>query len=137
MQNLKTPVDKKGRKLDDLTKVQRFYSEFNSDSSSSSSPSSSDRDRNVFTFESKSFRRDNIAANPQKGIKTENGANNYSINVNTHNKYSMYESQDNDSIINHASPVLPMSPGLSSNQDLKDKALDLIYQKKIQELKSK
>ena len=56
MENLKTPLDKKGRKLGNLTKVQRFYSEFNSDRSSSSSSLSSDEDDKVFSFENKSFR---------------------------------------------------------------------------------
>merc|ERR1711872_597501 len=53
MENLKTPLDKKGRKLEKLTKVQRFYSEFNSDLSSSSSSSSSYVGENIFTFETK------------------------------------------------------------------------------------
>ena len=33
--------------------------------------------------------------------------------------------------------LLPMSPGLTKNQDLKDTAFALLYQKKIKELRSR
>ena len=137
MENLKTPVDKKGRRLDNLTKVQRFYSEFNSDSNSPSSSTSSEGDRNVFTFESKAFGHHNVAAKTQGRVKNHNLDISNSLNVNSFEQCSIKDSHNNGKIINNAPPQPPMSPGLSSNQDLKDKALDLIYQKKIQELKSK
>ena len=137
MENLKTPVDKKGRRLDNLTKVQRFYSEFNSDSNSPSSSTSSEGDRNVFTFESKATVHHNTAAKAQNRVKNQYLDTSNSLNVNTFEQPSIKDSHNNDKIISHAPPALPMSPGLSSNQDLKDKALDLIYQKKIKELKCK
>ena len=44
--------------------------------------------------------------------------------------------QEKKKYVESTNLVPPVSPGLSANQDLKDKALDIIYQKKIKELKS-
>ena len=124
MENLKTPLDKKGRKLGNLTKVQRFYSEFNSDRSSSSSSLSSDEDDKVFSFENKSFRN----------TKLQNKLSNQKhVNLGSDLYASEQEKKKN---VESTNLVPPVSPGLSANQDLKDKALDIIYQKKIRELKS-
>ena len=38
---------------------------------------------------------------------------------------------------NNITSRAPQSPGISANQNLKDQALDLIFQKKIKDLKSK
>ena len=126
MENLKNPLDKKGRKLENLTKVQRFYSEFNSDLSSSSSSLSPDEDRKAFSFENKRFRN----------TKLQNKLSNQKPAPNLFPDHSANE-QEKKKNVESTSLALPMSPGLSVNQDLKDKALDIIYQKKIKELKSK
>ena len=125
MENLKAPMNKKGRKLENLSKSQRFYSEFNSDPSSSSSSSSSDEDGKAFNFENKrtpnSKFYDKILTN---NTKSDNGSDNSLI---------VREKMNSET----TNIIPPVSPGLSANQDLKDKALDIIYQKKIKELKSK
>ena len=125
MENLKAPLNKKGRKLENLSKSQRFYSEFNSDQSSSSSSSSSDEDGGAFNFDIKRNQNSKFYDNNlNKHTKSEN-ASNHSLSV----REKMSSETTNI--------ILPVSPGLSANQDLKDKALDIIYQKKIKELKSK
>ena len=125
MENLKAPLDKKGRKLEALTKVQRFYSEFNSDISSSSSSLSSNSNENVFTFDNKRIQNSSVYDKlSHKAKETTIGSD-------------MSPKAVDKKKIAAADTLIPsLSPGLSSNQDLKDKALDIIYQKKIKELKS-
>lgn len=126
MENLKTPLDKKGRKLEKLTKVQRFYSEFNSDRSSSSSSSSLYVDDRIFTFETKEI--PNNKFNDKLSTKMKDANFSAKTSPKTIDKKKSSEA---------CTLIPPVSPGLSANQDLKDKALDIIYQKKIKELKSK
>ena len=126
MENLKTPLDKKGRKLEKLTKVQRFYSEFNSDLSSSSSSSSSYVGENIFTFETKEI--PNTKFNDKLSTEMKDANFSSKASPKTFDKKKSSEA---------CTLIPPVSPGLSANQDLKDKALDIIYQKKIKELKSK
>ena len=136
MERLQMPLNKKG-KLQNLTKIQKFYSEFNSESSSSSTSLSEDNDRGVFTFETKHLRH-NYDIKPPEPHTNKRQLPKKIINANpiTDNN-SLTSPKDADMVLNIPPPVAPMSPGLSRNQDLKDKALEIIYQKKIKELKCK
>ena len=137
MERLQMPLNKKG-KLQNLTKIQKFYSEFNSESSSSSTSPSEDNDRGVFTFETRRSRH-NYDIKPQEPHSNKRQLPSKIINANavTDNNLLSSPKEDADKVVNYAPPVAPMSPGLSRNQDLKDKALEIIYQKKIKELKCK
>ena len=137
MERLQMPLNKKG-KLQNLTKIQKFYSEFNSESSSSSTSLSEDNERGVFTFETKHLRH-NYDIKPPEPHTNKRQLPRKIINSNavTDNNSLASPKKDADMVANNPTPVAPMSPGLSRNQDLKDKALEIIYQKKIKELKCK
>ena len=131
MENLKLPVDKKGRITPNLTKSQKFYSEFHSGSSSSPNSVASDDTINgpqIFTFEKNSSRHKN--GMPPKKINNAN----ISVDV-TDGPQNVYN--DSNKRDRYNPPKSPVAPGISRNQDLKDKALDILFQKKIKELKSK
>ena len=119
---------KKGHKL---TKVQKFYSEFNSDLSDSQSFSSSD-DEKLFTFNSRDICYHAIT-HPRRH-KLFEIANGPEPNARKHNSTREFCSRLSQ---NNITPGAPQSPGISANQNLKDQALDLIFQKKIKDLKSK
>ena len=135
METLKIPVNKKGRILQNLTKVQRFYSEFDSDiSNSQSSSPSEDGNGRVFTFETKGSRYRSITKPSEPPRDKMQGVS----KTTTPNGDNHLDGEPNHGeVVNYATLVIPVSPGLSRNQDLKDKALDLIYQRKIKELKCK
>ena len=119
------------RKKHKLTKVQKFYSEFNSDLSTSQSCSSSD-DEKVFTFNNRDIRYHAIT-HPRKH-KLFEITNCHDNNARKHNSTKELCSRPSQ---NKVTSRAPQSPGISANQNLKDQALDLIFQKKIKDLKSK
>ena len=131
MDTLKVLSGQKITKRHKLTKVQKFYSEFNSDLSTSQSGSSSDEEK-VFRFNSRDIRYHAIT-HPRKHNLSEI-ANGIETNARKHNNTKEFCSRLSQ---NNITPRAPQSPGISANQNLKDHALDLIFQKKIKDLKSK
>ena len=135
MENLKLPVDKKGRITPKLTNSQKFYSEFNSVSSGSSNSVASDGSSNgphIFTFEKNSSRHRNGV------LPRKTNTANIAVDV-TDCPQNIHKDSGNKSV-RYNSPKSPVAPGISKtpgNQDLKDKALDILFQKKIKELNSK
>ena len=112
---------KKGRKT--KSKVQQFYSEFNSSTSSSAPPSRSsslssenDAEVRVFTFENIHSPR-----SPSREPTTASDAN----GATTPNPTSRAKSRSR-----------PTTPGVTKNQRIKDEALSIVYQNKIKDLRS-
>ena len=136
MDGLKISLDTKGRKMHNLTKVQRFYSEFNSDLSRSPSSSSSENGTNIFSFERKSSQYHDVNKTHERS-RHKHPEIKLVVDVDTVVQSHTNQLHKNDTIGNYVHFIPQKSPGLSSNQDFKDKALELIYQKKIKELKSK
>lgn len=117
MEVLKTAsTTSKHRKRNHKSKVKQFYSDFNSESSSSSS-SSEDEGPTVFTF--------NRATAPKLRPDPSVASSLRSLSPTFSSTYSFGSS---------SKPIL--SPGLSRNQDIKDVALDMVYQRKIKDLQS-
>jgi hypothetical protein len=130
MDSLKSRVTRKPKK----SRVQQFYSDFNSDAGSASSDSDNDNnnsnaggghvgDAAVFTFQT-APRAPVLRPDADDLDVTEelNGS-----------------SADSSLLLAAARAVHPppMSPGLTRNQDLKDTAFQIIFQKKIKDLKRK
>ena len=151
MDSLKTLSKKKKHK----SRVRQFYSDFNSSDSSSDNASPSPfweagegpaaASPDVFTFDTP---RRNVSAahrrsksvprapraqelKPVEVKSSENG----SVNGNDVEQEMSHATSLDDLALSPASMPL-VSPGLSRNQDMKDKALALIYQKKIKDLQS-
>ena len=111
---------KKGRKKQ--SKVQQFYSEYNSSTSSSAPPSRSsslssenDAEVRVFTFENIRSPR---SPTREPAASDANGAA-------TPNPTSRSKSRSR-----------PTTPGVTKNQRIKDEALSIVYQNKIKDLRS-
>ncbi len=150
------------RKRRHRSKVRQFYSDFNSESSDSPSDSESDiatsepaqarwgggqrrsrrgqrRNRNtqaqVFTFD----RRANDHSMPR--APRQNGAAEDYDNANLSPRSKSVGPRPMSPWGTHSKrrgPELenPLSPGVTNNQDLKDRAYELIYQNKIKDLRS-
>ncbi len=112
------------------SRVKQFYSDFNSDESSDDSKkSSSDEDTtSVFTF--------SRARAPKLRPESQGGAtaSHHDLQLESHFGGDGFSSPG--SYYSSYSSKLPLSPGLTKNQDMKDVALDLVYQRKIRDLKS-
>ncbi len=144
------------RKRRHRSRVRQFYSDFNSDSSSPTSDSDADhavtpdgggrarargrRNRNtdarVFTFE-----RTPDRSLPRAPRGYQNGHSPSDYNSLSPRSQSVGPTRPLSPWGTHSSrrgPELenPLSPGVTSNQDLKDRAYELIYQKKIKDLRS-
>ena len=120
-------VGKKGRKA--KSKVQQFYSEYNTSASSSSSPSRSsspssenDAEVRVFTFENIRSPR---SPNRDSAVAAAVDANNGLTTASTSNSTSRARSRSR-----------PTTPGVTKNQRIKDEALSIVYQNKIKGLRS-
>ena len=155
MDTLKTGLSKSGKRRKHKSRVRQFYSDFNS------SDSSNDDDRaspfwetgsaspDVFTFDHTPKRNSGAAAahRRSRSVPRAPRTNEAKLvpvplddnSLNGHNG----ESKEDESLSSSVSDLvlspgaMPLvSPGLSRNQDMKDKALALIYQKKIKDLRS-
>ncbi len=157
------PAGGRRRKRRHRSRVRQFYSDFNSDSSSSPSDSDSDhaiaasdgggrsrgregrsrgrRNRNtearVFTFEQQQQHKDRSLPRAPR----QNGHFHYvddgrspprslSAGPRPLSPWGAHSARRGPEL------GLPLSPGVTSNQDLKDRAYELIYQKKIKDLRS-
>ncbi len=140
MESLKSRIPRKSRKGQHRhhpqSRVQQFYDEFESSHSSHSESGSDDADGDKGTF----FGYRNRPRAPM--IRP------ISANRPLSSEYNQKpESTPSDDVTDPSSvtsskggfqfPESPISPGLSKNQDIKDSALNVIFQKRIKELKSK
>ena len=123
-------VGKKGRKA--KSKVQQFYSEYNTSASSSSSPSRSsspssenDAEVRVFTFENIRSPRN---PNRDSAVAAAGDANNGLTTATA--------SSTSNSTSRARSRSRPTTPGVTKNQRIKDEALSIVYQNKIKGLRS-
>ena len=129
-------VGKKGRKA--KSKIQQFYSEYNSSTSGSSPPSRSsspssenDAEVRVFTFENirspKSPNRDAaaVAAEVSEVAAAHDASNGLTPAATTPNSTWRARSRSR-----------PTTPGVTKNQRIKDEALSIVYQNKIKDLRS-
>ena len=96
------------------SRVKQFYSDFNSDSSTSSS--SEDEGPQVFTFQKR----------PRAPV----------LRPNTPDSPVQNWSSNTSSYSFGARSRAILSPGLSRNQDIKDAALDSVFKRRIDDLKS-
>ena len=130
-ETLKKRSRRKGKNY--KSRVKQFYSDFNSDESSDSKNSSSDDGgASVFTFnrarapklrpDPESLSQQDLGSLASSSPGYSYGAQGFGGQISP-GSYSSYSR-------------LPVSPGLSKNQDVKDVALDLVYQRKIRDLKS-
>ena len=141
MESLKSRIPRKSRKgqhrHNPQSRVQQFYDEFESSHSShSESGSDDDVDGDKGTF----FGYRNRPRAPMIRPISANRP----LSADFHQKP---ESTPSDDVTDPPSvtslkgtfhfPESPLSPGLSKNQDIKDSALNVIFQKRIKELKSK
>ena len=162
MDSLLAPTHGGRRKRRHRSRVRQFYSDFNSESSSSPSDSDSDhavasegnggsrhyrsregrsrgrRNRNtearVFTFEQQQQQDRSLPRAPK-----QNGHFHYNEELSPRSKsvgprplspWGAHSARRGPEL------QFPLSPGVTNNQDLKDRAYELIYQKKIKDLRS-
>ena len=132
MDSLKSRISKKGRKNKNgntPSRVQQFYEEFNSSQESNESSDDSDDKSTFFGYKNRPrapmIRP--LSANRPMAIDLP-----FESNATPSDESSVTSPKGTFQF-----PEPPMSPGLSKNQDIKDSALNVIYQKRIKELKSK
>jgi len=133
MDSLKSRIPKKGRKNRNgstPSRVRQFYDEFNSSQESNSSNNDSDDDKTTF------FGYKNRPRAPMIRPLSANRPMAIDLPAES-NATPSDESSVTSPRGNFQYPEVPISPGLSKNQDIKDSALNVIYQKRIKELKSK
>ena len=131
MDSLKSKIPKRGRKNrgqnntnQPPSRVQQFYEEFNSSQSASTEDSDSSDNGTFFGYKNRPkapMIRPVSATQPISPEFISTPSDSGSINSSNKGTFSFPE---------------PLSPGLSKNQDIKDSALNVIFQKRIKELKS-
>jgi hypothetical protein len=129
MDSLKGRISKSGRKRKNkgtASRIQQFYDEFNSSPSSPESESDDDQKGTFFGYKNRP-RAPMIRPVPA-GRPT-------SIEIPRESNSTPSDSGSVTSPKFHFSEP-PMSPGLTPNQDIKDSALNVIFQKRIRTLKS-
>ena len=137
METLQTKPRNRSRRKRHRSRVRQFYSDFNSDSESEIAGALSEPDftqnGDIFTFDI------NEAKAPV--LRPDRSFNNgYYYGADDEFSPSSYYgdvSRSRSRSRNRGGEVteLPLSPGLTPNQELKDKAYEIIYQNKIKELK--
>jgi len=133
MDSLKARGSKPGRKKKSngaSSRVQQFYDEFQSSQSSHDS-SSDDDDAQKGTF----FGYKNRPRAPMIRPASASGGRPTSVEIPVETNSTPSDASSVTSPKFHF-PDPPMSPGLTPNQDIKDSALNVIFQKRIRELKS-
>jgi len=129
MDSLKGRISKSGRKRKNkgtASRIQQFYDEFNSSPSSPESESDDDQKGTFFGYKNRP-RAPMIRPVPA-GRPT-------SIEIPRESNSTPSDSGSVTSPKFHFSEP-PMSPGVTPNQDIKDSALNVIFQKRIRTLKS-
>ena len=125
MDRLISPIRKKTNK----SRVQQFYSDFNSDDSSDSdSKSDKDNEARVFTFR-----------NAKAPVLRPEGPGYFEYEdsyLHPHYDIASFHSRPVTPRNVEISTEMPLSPGVTKNQELKDAAYEVIYGNKIKELRS-